>query len=243
MKKILIYCAIFAAGAAVGALITNKIVKQYYADIAQEEIDSVIKYVEEKDKEIIELSESTIQYVEEIQKDKNDLKPFNSMTAYYKPNENERAKINYNLIGKVKKELGVVSPSLPMGHASEFDGDPLTDDEYEARPKDLNEEDTTDPYEISDEEFSEECDHHSKVTLYYYTIDGVVCDESEVPIDDIDKVIGLDSLDLLDTASTVWVRNRGLSADYEVVKIVGSYETIVSGLPPVPPNKIRRPYQ
>ena len=103
--------------------------------------------------------------------------------------------------------------------------------------------DRTQPYVINADEFSNCFDHHDKISLYYYSMDDVLADESDEVIDEIEDVIGFDSLNVFDTQTTVWVRNEPMATDFEVICLHQSYAATKHGitLPPKKPLPVKTP--
>lgn len=73
------------------------------------------------------------------------------------------------------------------------------------------------PYFISIDEYGE-MDDYEQVQLFYYK-DGVLADELDNIIRDVDDAIGEDSLEYLDECedSVVFIRNENNKTDYEVL--------------------------
>jgi hypothetical protein len=89
----------------------------------------------------------------------------------------------------------------------------------------VGEVDYTPPFVISRELYSWddlEGDDYSKITLMYYPGPRVLLDDGQDPIDDVEGTIGWKSLNQFGGESgdpnTVFVRNRRLLTDYEVVR-------------------------
>lgn len=245
-KSILIKVAIFASGAAVGFLVAKKVYEEYYASLAQEEIDSVkevftrftryaendVKITEEVAKNYQEKNGMTDEDYEQAAEDKR-LNRSVVTRSSLDDNMSERAKRSYHLAG-AHTEGDKVVPNEP----DEDDED--SEDEHhnvftDAAGKteeemDLTKIDRTLPYIIDSDEFTNEFDHHDKISLYYYRVDDILCEESEEVIEDVEAVIGYDALAALDMQTTVWVRNEPLCIDYEVISINKSYAEQVHGL-------------
>ena len=89
------------------------------------------------------------------------------------------------------------------------------------------------PYVIHIDEFRENEPEHEQQTLTYYQVDDVLADSHDQTVDDIDKVIGLGSLERFghgsQDANIVYVRNEVLMIDVEVIRDSGSYAATVSG--------------
>ena len=82
------------------------------------------------------------------------------------------------------------------------------------------------PYVISPEEFDEFNDYET-ISLVYYA-DEVLTDEMGDPIDDIDALVGLDSLNHFGEYEddSVFVRNDKLKCDYEILLDPRNYSDI-----------------
>lgn len=75
-------------------------------------------------------------------------------------------------------------------------------------------------------EFAEKEDYDTH-TLTYYS-DGVLTDEQDNPVDDIDEVVGLESLEIFGMCDTdsVYVRNDRLKTDYEILLDMRPYSDV-----------------
>jgi len=227
-KSALLKVAIFAMGAATGFIVAKKVYEKYYADIAQEEIDSVKEAFERQDARLRELynKENVItdeEYSEKNEEEKIERTNRNALTrSSLDGNPYEQAKRNYNLAGVKYEETDV---------DEEEEEQPVTDAAGKTEEEmDLTQVDRTLPYIIDDQEFTNEFDHHDKISLYYYREDDVLCDEHEEVINDIEETVGYDALALLDMQTTVWVRNEPLCIDYEIISINKSYAELVHGI-------------
>jgi len=89
------------------------------------------------------------------------------------------------------------------------------------------------PYIISVDEHMEGVIGYSQVTLTYFVEDDTLIDEGEVPIEDMDLVVGSINLDRFGYRSgdprVVYVRNDKLRADYEILRHEGSFGEVVHG--------------
>lgn len=88
------------------------------------------------------------------------------------------------------------------------------------------------PYVISPDEFDEI--GYNTVSLTYYA-DGVLTDECNDPIEDVDEIIGEDSLNHFGEYEddSVFVRNDALRTDYEILRDLRNYYDIASSSPMV----------
>ena len=84
---------------------------------------------------------------------------------------------------------------------------------------------------IHDEEMYGDDDYtyYEKLTLMYYDDDHTLTDDSDIPIDDIYKLVG-DNLDLFEDQDVIYLRNHDLETDFEVVRIENSYSKSVLGI-------------
>ena len=101
--------------------------------------------------------------------------------------------------------------------------DVITDNNYSAYNK---EEVKThmEPYVISPDEFGEIYEYDT-TSLTYYS-DGVLTDEDNKPIEDIDEIVGRESLNHFGEYEddSVMVRNDKFKTDYEILADVRKYE-------------------
>lgn len=231
-KSSLVKVAIFTLGGIVGFFVAKKVYEEYYAAIAQEEIDSVKETFESHWKpDRLAKPSNGMSDEEYAERDKNNDEQKertnrNSLTrSSLDDNPNERAKRNYNL-ASVKHE----EPDANDEEEEERD-EPVTDAAGKTEQEmDLTQVDRTLPYIIDDREFTEEFEHHDKVSLYYYRVDDVLCDEHEEVINDIEEKVGYDAIAQLDMQTTVWVRNEPLCIDYEIISIHKSFAESVHGI-------------
>ena len=203
LNKILI----FSVGAAIGSVITWKLVKTKYERIAQEEIDSV--------KEV---------YSKKIQKEV-EMETYKTMSSKYDTASDE-CKVTSNLSDLDTSKLHYVK--LPENHiVIDFD---IKNEEVESDNKDEEEEKddmiTDGPYVISPDEFGNEFDYE-EVSLTYYA-DGVLTDDQDNIIEDVDGLVGLDSLNHFGEYEddSVFVRNDALQTDYEILADLRNYSDI-----------------
>ena len=233
MNKAITAVAAFAIGATVGFFAAKKFFEEKYAQLAQEEIDSV-KEIFGRHYEPCDADDNRADGIgpgmesefDEPRSNPNGVMARSSLNIQSK---SEAAKQNYNLSPSKKTEA---APSED-DESEEDDEDgpegyPVKDDGTE---RDLEDVDRTEPYLISDREYSEEFPEHDKISLYYYTFDDVLCNENEEPMDDIDSTVGQDTMsELANGAMTVWVRNEPLSIDYEICAVRNSYAQAVHGI-------------
>lgn len=90
-----------------------------------------------------------------------------------------------------------------------------------------------DPYVITKEEFDLNETDFSQTSLTYYDGDDVLCDEKDTPIEDVDRVIGVQNLLRFGHGSgdprIVYIRNARLNLDLEVAHSDGKFAKEVLG--------------
>lgn len=88
---------------------------------------------------------------------------------------------------------------------------------------------TNRPYVISPDEF-DELDDYEAISLTYYEGDGVLTDDMDCPVENVDDVVGYDSLRHFGEyeEDSVFVRNDEMKADYEILLDVRKYSDVVS---------------
>lgn len=170
---------IFSLGAAVGSVLTWKVLKTRYEKKTQEEIDSV-KEVFSKKREAAEA----------------ETEPTPDESVYFE-------KID-EMVADAAEALETYNPDQKV-------------DKKTMRTK--AKQHYRDPYVISPDEFGElEDEGYDTETLSYYA-DGVLTDEMDKPVEDVEGTVGSESLnhfgDYEDDA--VHVRNERLKCDYEIL--------------------------
>ena len=83
-----------------------------------------------------------------------------------------------------------------------------------------------DPYTITADQFVNEKRNFEKETLLYFEGNGVLCEDTERIIEDIDSSIGRDNLDKFGEfeEDVMYIRNERLGIDYEVLLQHSTYK-------------------
>ena len=100
-------------------------------------------------------------------------------------------------------------------------------------PSEKTEVDDTDkPYVIKPEDFGS-IDEYEKVSLTYYS-DGILADELDFVIEDVEDAVGKDSLNHFGEYEddSVFVRNDRLECDYEILRDSRKYADVVGPTEP-----------
>lgn len=184
---------IFATGAIIGSVVTWKLLKTKYEQLAQEEIDSV--------KEVFSRGKrSEINPVDDWADDEGD-------------NPVLRKSVDISEYTKILQT---------KGHT-----------DYSGSNKEGKEEPQIDrPYVISPEEFGE-LDNYRTIGLTYFA-DGILADDSDDEIvEDVDNVVGFDSLNHFGKydEEAVHVRNDAMKCDYEILKDRRKYSDVLRDKP------------
>ena len=181
---------IFSAGAAIGSIVTWKLIEAKYKQIADEEIASV--------KEVFTVRKKTTEDGEEDESEED-----SPIIAEEYHNEDKPDLMEYS---KIIDEEGYDSEAI----------------ENKPKPVDLDE-----PYVISPDEFGE-FDDYEQISLTYYEGDGFLADDMDELVDDIENVVGFESLNHFGEyeEDAVHVRNDRLKADYEILVDTRSYREV-----------------
>lgn len=187
MNNKLINVLAFTIGAAIGSVVTWKIVKTKYEQIANDEIESVKEVFSKR----------------EVKSEKNEPKKF--VQEESKPSTNEKPDLkNY------AEMVGVLGYSK-----NEEKGD---EDSMKKRK----------PYVITPEEFGE-ADGYGTESLNYYA-DGVLTDDWDNVIEDVDYIVGEESLTHFGEYEddSVFVRNDELEMEYEILLDERNFSDVVN---------------
>lgn len=250
-KKVIGSIMIFAAGAALGFFAAKKLLEDKYAQLAQDEIDSVKEMFTRTSAERLTKQIKIAKDIQERGKNptgdltRNSLTegvtPYNRVITRYHEMAKEDIRKSWDTEAGMAREISnEENDEIDEETEEDFNDEPLTDaagysesdfvDEIGER--DLSNIDRTKPYMISDTEFHDEFDHHDKLSLYYYSDDDILCDEGENIVEDVDYTVGDEALYLLiqNKQSCVWVRNEPLAVDYEICVIHSSYAEMIHGI-------------
>ena len=210
MNKMLINTLLFTAGAAIGSVVTWKILKTKYEHITQEEIDSVREEYDRLSKmmkkeidmyrKITDLDQNKSENPENVQENKEDSSDFDFT---------KQEKVEYFNIANRYRVLSDAD-----------DGDDENDEEGENGDEAPY---INGPYVISPDEFNSSPPGYNAQPLDYF-VDGVLADSWGVRLD-IEETIGEDALDHFGeyVDDLVYVRNEREEIDYEVTKDPRTY--------------------
>ena len=179
---------IFGLGAAIGYASGYFLLKKKFKKIADEEIESMREYYEEK----LKNGDEKALKKEEPKKQKEEYLTTNNLSELQ---ELYSSKHNTDV------DPGYYSSPYPFEEDSPTEG--------------IAEE----PYTITAEQFVNEKRNFEKTTLLYFEGNGVLCEDTERIIEDIDSSIGRQNLDKFGEfeEDVAYVRNERLGIDYEVL--------------------------
>lgn len=104
-------------------------------------------------------------------------------------------------------------------------------DQYSSKPEEKRAPIGERPYVISPDEFGE-LEDYTKISLMYYA-DGVLCDDMDSPVDNIDEIVGADFADHFGEYEddSVFVRNDPRRCDYEILRSLKTYTEVIAENP------------
>jgi hypothetical protein len=221
---------IFISGITVGVISSMYVLKRKYEDQLQEELESIREvYV----KNSLRRAGKNIYNEEKVvngnapvlaKQDENDINYFSESLDDTVPiYEGDKIVDSYKQekITNLYKKPSLAELQYPMD--SEEEGTVIV---HQAPPYGR-----TDPYLIDDVQFMEDCEHHEKITLCWHS-DNILADENEEVIEDPAEAVGLDNLKEFDDCETdcIYVRNCNTGIDYEIIRVVTSYEALKLGV-------------
>ena len=195
----------FLAGAGIGSLVTWKMLKDEYERRTQEEIDSVKEVFARRHSEPTEPEKIDISEAKAKAEAARE-KP--SITEYASKLQ-EQGYVNYSDISRETKDTVAAETTI----------------------EEEEEEQVNRPYVISPDEFGEDPAYEA-ISLTYFA-DGVLTDDNNEPVEDVDDVVGSDFADHFGEYEddSVFIRNDRFKADYEILKDRRKYAAVKSKMP------------
>lgn len=215
MKNVLI----FAAGAAIGSVVTWKLIEKKYKDLADEEIASVVETFKNRDKK-------------------------KTTTKKKKETELKNEASVKSMIDGVKKLGTVIKEEEKVNYANIVNDNDYTSDEV--KPEDVSndkvpdedcyikveptDEEHVELYTIPPEEFGEGGLGWGTKSYTYYA-DGILADEVDAIEERQELVFGPNGMKGFGEyePNTVYIRDEDNELDYEVIKESKTYSEIVGG--------------
>lgn len=201
---------IFVAGAAIGSGVTWYFTKNKYESIIRDEIESV--------KEVFEKNSNT--------HSEDDIFPDGNVK-----NSQEKAKM-----AREKPSVAEYAKKLNKEGYTKYSISEIMDDEKETDDPGLEHgkyfgDPDSKPYVILPEEFGEK-DDYDRISLSYYS-DHILADEDDQLLEDVEDVVGFESLTHFGEYEddSVYVRNDRLKTDYEILRDERKYSDVVKTKP------------
>lgn len=218
----------FIGGAAIGSLVCYALIKEQHDALLEEELKAMKDYYE-KELELVDAD-----YTEELRGLVGELdgveRKMDQYVDYVKKYSSPQEQVIKMQEHREAKESMKLSEELT-------DEDMLPDDQFKDYVESGHPEDdpAEEPYTISYVAFANENQHYDKITIMYYDADGVLTDEDNDIIPDIDGLVGLDNLNNFGKYSqdpnVVHVRNEKRNVDFEICLAPGvSYEETILGI-------------
>lgn len=206
----------FFAGAAVGGATVWYITKERYAQLAEEEINSVKEAYAHREQKKEKVDEVMRRYQGEGEEEAEDTDEPKTPVVTAKLAEKE----------SISEYAKRVQNGAPMEYSKTVVPPKAMEPEKPAHPVTSGDV----PYVISPEEF-DELEGYTPISLTYFA-DSVLADENGVIVDDVEEIIG-DALEHFGEyeEDAVFARNDAKRCDYEILKDERTYAEFRKTLP------------
>lgn len=221
--------ALFLLGAGIGAFVADRLLKDKYEQILQEDIES-IRHAFAKD--ALEMGVITKLDYQELTGDRRGL-----VEDYTSPADllgEKKTSIIYR-DDFTKKEVAYNKLfGIDLAESADFTNPGFKRNPVEVCDDEgnlIDPEDPQPPHLITVEEFAEERDDFHKITLYYYDEDEVLTTDHDTVLYNAAELLGDEALlyfgEGTNGPDSILIRNETLGTDYEVLKISKSYKEVV----------------
>lgn len=149
----------------------------------------------------------------------------------------------------VKTERPVVLPPVaePIHRNIFVNGSPLNEDEWDY-DRELEQRTDDKPHIIHEDEFNDNEPDYEDMVLTYYAADGVLTNDQDEPVDDVERLVGERNLKKFGHGSSdknmLFIRNPRLGLNIEISRSMGSYSKEVLNYDeddaPQPPRRRNR---
>lgn len=201
----------------IGGIVGYKICEKHLAEAYREDLEDAIQRNKKYDMEVGKNVDS--------QEDPDDAVVLFKRKKDEK--DEEERKIDYTKF--IKPNIFVYADEMQADEDKE-ETDDESEEDFEDEAEDEDEEDIeNDEYEkqpivLMEEYYYELLDSGAEgQMLFYYSKDGVVCEEDDTIVDHHNVLLGNEFEDVLYDNDIVWVRNPDLDTIYEIHKIDSSY--------------------
>lgn len=239
---------IFLAGAAVGSVVSWLLVKKYYEDKADSEVEEIrraydkhledLGYIKtsvdgeiEGDKEISEPEPGVKPTRSSLVEKLNNKPPLTDYSKYFKEKGGEDLKLK-EVVRDASKDVDPAELEHPE------DDEPYTDEEDRDQTLDFEDHQLNGehrkammegrlPYIIEPSDYELTCSNYEKLSLLYYISDDILCEEEDGEevsrLDVVGSCIRDSGFDE-NEEELLFVRNDRLMCDYEINKVFTNYE-------------------
>lgn len=203
----------FLTGAALGGVAVWYITKERYAQLAEEEINSVKEAYARRESKKEKADKAMLRYQGTDEEVSEDATPAATVKLQEK--------------GSIAEYAERVKNGTPMDYSRTSVPSKVTTPKEPRKSENTGEH----PYVISPEEF-DELDGYTPISLTYFA-DGVLADEHGVVVDDVEEIVG-DALNHFGEYEddSVYVRNDAKRCDYEILRDEREYAEFRETLPP-----------
>ena len=211
----LLYLVIGGVAGSIATIFVTKPKHKEQIDRLEEELE---KYENQMDKEVAKVRKAILEGFED--EGKND-----KSSDEYDEDDNEKLKkISNRIVRDVKKAK--VKPDMKKiiaenGYQEEEDDEPVANEVPEEDDSPFVEYDDIEI--ITEEEYGEWPDYDKEE--YYFTRDGILTDDQGNVIEDVDSIVGYDSLNQLNQYDdeVIHVRNHQMKSDIAIFKDPNTY--------------------
>lgn len=176
-------------------------------------------------------------YEKRVQEDVASVKEsLSKMSRYSGPQDSDEAKASEHETGLPEKpDITEYAKRLSKEKYTNYSGMFNEEEEEEENEPPVPNRVTSDskekPYVIPPEQF-DEFDDYSTISLMYYA-DGVLADDNDELVEDVEDVVGSDSLNHFGEYDddSVYVRNDRLKVDYEILRSLRTYSEVIQSKP------------
>ena len=212
------------SGAVLGYAFANLRLKEYYKDIAGDEIKKAREfYAILYKKEAEDINTVAAKLLKEEAAPSDVVAAAKALNQYQGKNPS-RTDPRVELLGGTNPPMDIVIQNV---FRQEDPGDEPTAEELRRRTEEA-------PYIISKKEHFESTMEYEQVTLTYYVPNNILTEQDDTEIDDIDEVVGQENLNhfghLSGDKNVLYVRNDYTQTDYEILRHEGDYAEVVAGL-------------
>ena len=202
------YIVVFLGGIFVGSIGTNYILQKKYLNKLDDEIEKTRQYFLNAQKEGVIFEEKPSEPKESINQ--------------YKSSADDVEFVEYNTFYKVKQLEDPAESEHPTDDEEELSNN------YTEGKRMTDESDRFGIEVISNESYDIDFPQFEKLELTYWALDGILSDDEENMIDDLNRVVGGTIFDTglveLPEVETIFIRNYNLGCDYRIHKVYSSYK-------------------